>query len=255
MGPHSFKCGKPKNHPRDERQSKASMGPHSFKCGKILNRQSQTPPPSLQWGRTLSSAERLFVGHRSFGPLIASMGPHSFKCGKMSWIIEMCKICPKLQWGRTLSSAESQPSPSDTRLIRHASMGPHSFKCGKVDEDGREVEGVERFNGAALFQVRKAVHSTACRRMPAVLQWGRTLSSAESQVTLSLRMDSATASMGPHSFKCGKLRAQTEDNQQEEASMGPHSFKCGKSKSPIQLGRCAGQASMGPHSFKCGKGP
>ena len=36
------------------------------------------------------------------------------------------------------------------------------------------------------------------------------------------------ASMGPHSFKCGKHNRLNSNPYNRAASMGPHSFKCGK---------------------------
>ena len=85
MGPHSFKCGKlVQIRGVQVNNSVASMGPHSFKCGKHLDRvDCAISYVSLQWGRTLSSAEsgarrRPNEGRRKG----ASMGPHSYKCGK-----------------------------------------------------------------------------------------------------------------------------------------------------------------------------
>ena len=62
----------------------------------------------------------------------------------------------------------------------HASMGPHFFKCGK----------------------RPAAACTAAKK--ALLQWGRTFSSAESAGACGCDLAEAGASMGPHFFKCGK---------------------------------------------------
>ena len=58
------------------------------------------------------------------------MGPHSFKCGKTS-ISDMLN------------------------MVTRASMGPHSFKCGKTLFAKLMFGITYRFNGAALFQVRK----------------------------------------------------------------------------------------------------
>ena len=85
----------------------------------------------LQWGRTLSSAESISAGLSS---------------GR--------QLC--LQWGRTLSSAESAPAIRSELVARDPSMGPHSFKCGKMNGAERQWSGFNAFNGAALFQVRKA---------------------------------------------------------------------------------------------------
>ena len=83
------------------------------------------------------------------------------------------------------------------------------------------------FNGAALFQVRKAQN------------WKQFNGYLE-------------ASMGPHSFKCGKVIRPSTKPLPIHASMGPHSFKCGKDIDGFESMFVDG-ASMGPHSFKCGK--
>ena len=62
-----------------------------------------------------------------------------------------------LQWGRTLSSAESAGFYDGNLGETPASMGPHSFKCGKVHVCVRARKSMIGFNGAALFQVRKAL--------------------------------------------------------------------------------------------------
>ena len=59
------------------------MGPHSFKCGKDLRLTvCFNLVMSLQWGRTLSSAESAEEQDSGAVVDVASMGPHSFKCGK-----------------------------------------------------------------------------------------------------------------------------------------------------------------------------
>ena len=59
------------------------------------------------------------------------MGPHFFKCGKSPSYGDFERELSLLQWGRTFSSAESLWI---------------TFRISIFDE---------RFNGAALFQVRK----------------------------------------------------------------------------------------------------
>ena len=154
------------------------------------------------------------------------MGPHSFKCG--SSVRAMLESNPnELQWGRTLSSAEVENGFTRNygRLV--ASMGPHSFKCGSNGRRKNETTEQIRFNGAALFQVRKYAFASecvcACRR----LQWGRTLSSAEVSAQVEVIGFASAASMGPHSFKCGSLKGHLLPDWPGIASMGPHSFKCG----------------------------
>ncbi len=112
----------------------------------------------------------------------ASMGPHSFKCGKSRHSGRQCRNGAWLQWGRTLSSAESN----------------RSFD--------RSVAYLRRFNGAALFQVRKEILMGVKIILTSQLQWGRTLSSAEREFKQPFQVEKDYASMGPHSFKCGKRK-------------------------------------------------
>ena len=108
-------------------------------------------------------------------------------------------------------------------------MGPHFFKCGKE---------------CVVFCVKSTT---------ALLQWGRTFSSAESACRpLQLRIISS-ASMGPHFFKCGKTNRKASLLAVIGASMGPHFFKCGKFQFSHNCQWEYGSASMGPHFFKCGK--
>ena len=68
------------------------MGPHSFKCGKLEKLDSTTTIKiMLQWGRTLSSAERIVIAAPVNHSQVASMGPHSFKCGKVKLVCPDCK--------------------------------------------------------------------------------------------------------------------------------------------------------------------
>ncbi len=114
-------------------------------------------------------------------------------------------------------------------------MGPHSFKCGKTPHSLYPSKSKRRFNGAALFQVRK-VSPTRFRFTPAVCFNGAALA------------ECGMASMGPHSFKCGKLACALSFNGAAlsaeradldvEASMGPHSFKCGKRRLRLRRLSC-----------------
>ena len=109
------------------------------------------------------------------------MGPHSFKCGKIQvnrWVNEHLE---GLQWGRTLSSAEN---------LRCVTGISEKYRL----QWGRTLSSAEKsappplcdwlsksFNGAALFQVRKT------------------------PVNPAVSIEDLVASMGPHSFKCGKV--------------------------------------------------
>ncbi len=146
------------------------------------------------------------------------MGPHSFKCGKRSRGARSPHGDTALQWGRTLSSAESGYDLVRFGAYSVASMGPHSFKCGKNKPSTGLSITVSSFNGAALFQVRKAPHQRHHRR------------------------ESCTpASMGPHSFKCGKAA------RMESSASSRKTLQWGRTLSSAERNRalesCDGQGS------------
>ncbi len=134
-------------------------------------------------------------------------------------------------------------------------MGPHSFKCGKQTIEARIWSLRRCFNGAALFQVRKAKNLTTSRNDDMVLQWGRTLSSAERTVNREPGPTTVRASMGPHSFKCGKFTPKQYQALTELLLQWGRTLSSAESLDQRWIVAFATTASMGPHSFKCGKVP
>ena len=161
--------------------------------------------PSLQWGRTFSSAESRHAGDLSYarrtsfnGAALfqvrkgmgyymtpetvrqASMGPHFFKCGKFV---------------RPQHRIASVPL---------ASMGPHFFKCGKHGLAWVNNLRGRRFNGAALFQVRKAPSSVSINPRTNSFNGAALFQVRKGAECWPSPGLGARASMGPHFFKCGK---------------------------------------------------
>ena len=87
------------------------------------------------------------------------------------------------------------------------------------------------------------------------LQWGRTLSSAEVISNNTGKITCGSASMGPHSFKCGspanffRLFSLTCLLQWGRTLSSAEVDYVGRRKENFR------KASMGPHSFKCGSFP
>ena len=180
------------------------MGPHFFKCGKVTReRKETTPERELQWGRTFSSAESSSFALPLRTALGASMGPHFFKCGKQA-VGRISQIQRPASMGPHFFKCGKVRKTSLYSQFARASMGPHFFKCGKMPEKsplnslvprfngaalfqvrkvakeaGIPVARLRRFNGAALFQVRKVIPVFPILPTPQLLQWGRTFSSAE----------------------------------------------------------------------------
>ena len=84
------------------------------------------------------------------------------------------------------------------------------------------------------------------------LQWGRTLSSAEVRHPALAPRGCPGASMGPHSFKCGSNIEDLIETAQGLASMGPHSFKCG-SFPYVSFGLCRTKSFNGAALFQVRK--
>ena len=140
-------------------------------------------------------------------------------------------------------------SPRPTTRFNGAAL----FQVRK--EDPREARPARptRFNGAALFQVRKDSHFALPVQHHNPLQWGRTFSSAESNTNQQQEDEFYSASMGPHFFKCGKKRAQARTRARLRGFNGAALFQVRKVGLDRRRRRPYHQASMGPHFFKCGK--
>ena len=182
----------------------------------------------LQWGRTLSSAEsriptsptksesRCFNGAALFQVRKGGQGNANdtgrccfngaalFQVRKAESHHDALAHSLQLQWGRTLSSAESANLSSSITSPR---LG---------------------FNGAALFQVRKASGFKDGLTPPLWLQWGRTLSSAESDGAVPHRAAIDWLQWGRTLSSAERLKHGEGADFAAGASMGPHSFKCGK---------------------------
>ncbi len=182
------------------------MGPHSFKCGKINNDALEQEINGRFNGAALFQVRKedlsKFFLLRSFGfngaalfqvrkapeptakradEATASMGPHSFKCGKQGWLLDRDEYVAALQWGRTLSSAERSFEKRRSAPEEISFNGAALFQVRKAQLALRPpTDSRTRFNGAALFQVRKVRGLQKLSHSPKPLQWGRTLSSAES---------------------------------------------------------------------------
>ncbi len=116
----------------------------------------------------------------------------------------MARISCGLQWGRTLSSAESPPRYLRSLRLKISFNGAALFQVRKEPQQLDKSSPSSRFNGAALFQVRKAWQ---LQHFPGVS--GRFNGAALFQVRKGKESRfpqrfPLPASMGPHSFKCGK---------------------------------------------------
>ena len=109
----------------------------------------------LQWGRTFSSAESRTLNKTQDARSPASMGPHFFKCGKPAFLRGLPLMDAALQWGRTFSSAERNFEPVAPNIIAALQWGRTFSSAERNGRPHGKWKTARRFNGAALFQVRK----------------------------------------------------------------------------------------------------
>ena len=203
------------------------MGPQPFGCGRLDFLLFRRPSLWLQWGRNLSVAEgdvddailrgefKLQWGRNlsvaEGGDLHATAPDRTLlQWGRNLSVAEGGCSCrhsrphPALQWGRNLSVAEGVRLPVGGRMA----LVPLQWGRNLSVAEGRLSAGHPppprgRFNGAATFRLRKVAMPGAAHGYN-MLQWGRNLSVAEGVTTVS-GMRSASASMGPQPFGCGRF--------------------------------------------------
>ena len=158
-----------------------------------------------------------------------------------------------LQWGRTFSSAERQKKRQQAAKKSRASMGPHFFKCGKRSRTKVIIMSKISFNGAALFQVRKGQLSSLTALFTALLQWGRTFSSAESSDVKTAMKTKLSGFNGAALFQVRKVGECKLNNTMKTSFNGAALFQVRKGGRNLGGRVIKRRASMGPHFFKCGK--
>ena len=102
-----------------------------------------------------------------------------------------------------------------------ASMGPQSFDCGKsLCAAMRRTDRASRFNGGAVFRLRKATRILRLPLAVAVLQWGRSLSTAERSAILlpDRRIDQPKSFNGAAVFRLRKADSSRLRSDTREAS-------------------------------------
>ena len=132
-------------------------------------------------------------------------------------------------------------------------MGPHFFKCGKEGVGISNKRPLLRFNGAALFQVRKVFLASLKRWQGNKLQWGRTFSSAERKAVLATMEESPSGFNGAALFQVRKGKNNKKTNSPKSGFNGAALFQVRKAIETNRFEKRKKNASMGPHFFKCGK--
>src|SRR5437870_4913122 len=137
--------------------SRASMGPRSFDRGKLSRCSLGTPAAFwLQWGRGLSTAERIKLRPIDDRIIVLQWGRGLSTAESRSGKRLLTHSDP-LQWGRGLSTAESAWGGTGTLFLVRLQWGrglSTAESSGVGDDQAPVVYG---FNGAAVFRPRKAM--------------------------------------------------------------------------------------------------
>ena len=178
MGPHSFKCGSRCCSPLQCFRGSCFNGAALFQVRKSPRRPAEAPRETRFNGAALFQV-------RKFGWEVPCHGDASCFNGAALFQVRKCSCYKSTRQSNTRFNGAALFQVRKSNSMRFANLTRWSF------------------NGAALFQVRKWQKRLRKPSMMALLQWGRTLSSAEVCIQKQWLNIKYHASMGPHSFKCG----------------------------------------------------
>ena len=185
----------------------------------------------------------------------------------------------ELQWGRALSSAETQHLartwPTCTPF-----NGAALFRARRPDATWATQDVLLPFNGAALFRARRPSrikNRTPCDRKPSMgprsfergdlalsgyvflnqasLQWGRALSSAETNTTETHSSMGNSRFNGAALFRARRLAWGQKNYRKPRPFNGAALFRARRLGDQRPLFRGQDRPSMGPRSFERGDHP
>ena len=226
MGPQSCDCG----NIWTDSQTRASMGPQSCDCGNNTKQPStSTSLPSFN-------------------------GAAVFRLRKLTgWTFERDPDGDRFNGAAVLRLRKPPNAHQIIDTDQRASMGPQSFDCGNsLKASQTHVWFDACFNGAAVFRLRKQQNASALPDLTIVLQWGRSLSTAETRHARILSVPRRCASMGPQSFDCGNDRASYSRRSATAMLQWGRSLSTAETPTLRRLSPNVSHASMGPQSFDCG---
>src|SRR5258708_6397199 len=140
----------------------------------------------LQWGRSLSTAEVRRSRSSRHWPAAASMGPQSFDCGSYTLRSPLRQNITSFNGAAVF---RLRKFIAIRALDRHARCfnGAAVFRLRKLKQVTNIAFAGISFNGAAVFRLRKYMSDGAAKRLAInLLQWGRSLSTAEVHLPVSL---------------------------------------------------------------------
>ena len=211
----------------------ASMGPQSCDCGNPVARDIGLNPAALQWGRSLATAETM----RPREPL----RPLSFNGAAVLRLRKLPTLRPaKTRAGACFNGAavfrlRKRPSRVlDRYSTVTASMGPQSCDCGNRGRCNRQRVLRQASMGPQSFDCGNWLSWRWLSLSRPMLQWGRSLSTAETAWLQQIVRSAAVCFNGAAVLRLRKrcaLRRVVGDAS--GASMGPQSFDCGNVQSAI----------------------
>ena len=158
------------------------MGPRTYIRGKERNGAPHAGTSWLQWGRGLTSAERLELSSWAPWRLLRFNGAADLHPRKEPRGRADNPPHDKLQWGRGLTSAERKVGTAKPLRGRAASMGPRTYIRGKAP-DPRQDRNIWLASMGPRTYIRGKSPPSGISRRNSLLQWGRGLTSAERLAT------------------------------------------------------------------------
>ena len=214
---------------QEHKTTRASMGPRFFNRGRKVRQLRQVDLFAvLQWGLGFSTEEgggkKTIATSRNVGFNGASVfqpRKGDFQEGdrvglaELQWglgfsteeglrYVDTVDVHHLLQWGLGFSTEEGFRSVVLAKPVGSASMGPRFFNRGRAATERSRTTSNSRFNGASVFQPRKAAGQDSQDTRQTRLQWGLGFSTEEGTVANVLRGEESLASMGPRFFNRGR---------------------------------------------------
>ena len=136
------------------------MGPHFFKCGKRIETREFPPGSSGFNGAALFQVRKDFSETTIIPTFLQLQWGRTFSSAERNSNDPTNEDALRLQWGRTFSSAESSVFEFSVRTSEPRFNGAALFQVRKeITWRSKSLNRIG-FNGAALFQVRKGQKRT-----------------------------------------------------------------------------------------------
>ncbi len=155
------------------------------------------------------------------------MGPQRFSCGNRGSALPVLLAMLASMGPQRFSCGNAPPVAAPAPFVA-ASMGPQRFSCGNHAPTLHQIHHQTASMGPQRFSCGNASASPAALGRLRQLQWGRSVSAAETWRRLTRGTVMVSASMGPQRFSCGNGQGARADELGRRRFNGAAAFQLRK---------------------------